>query len=91
MSQVDDLAKAFGEDVRELVTLNDLFVAALVHDEEQVEAAFASVDHADFIVAPFVVRVLIHRVVSLVHDVNETEATSSSFDKEWELYRVVRR
>lgn len=90
MSQVDDLAKAFGEDVREVVALDNLFVASLIHDEEKVEAAIATVDHADFIVAPFVVRILVHRVVSLVHDVNETEATSSSLDKEWELDRVVR-
>ena len=89
MAQVDDLAEALGENVGEVVPLDDLFVAALVHDKEEVEAALAAVDHADLVVAPFVVRVLVHRVVALVHHVDEAEAPRTSLDQEGELNWVV--
>ena len=89
MSEIDNLAEAFAEDVREIVPLDDLLVLRLIHDKEKIETTFTTVDYADFIVAPLVVRVFIHRIVLLVYDINEGHLLQATLDEEGELDRVV--
>ena len=89
MSEVDDLAETFTEDVREVVTFDDLLVTALVDNEKHIEATIATIHETDLVVSPLVVRVLVHRIVALVQHVYDTDASGTSFHKEGELDGVI--
>ena len=74
VSQIDNLAETISEDIREVVPLDNLPILAFIHDEQEVKAAFTTIDHADFIVSPLVVCVFIHGVTALVQDVYDLYA-----------------
>jgi len=74
VAQIDDLAQTFAPNVREIVPFDNLALLTLVDDKQEIEATFTSVYNADFVVAPFVVGVLIHRVANLVQNINDFDA-----------------
>ena len=66
MTQVDYLAKALSEDVREVISLDYLPVLSFTRHEYKVETALSAINQRNFVVAPLVVQVFVHRVGALV-------------------------
>jgi len=91
VTQVDDLAEAFAPNVRKVVPFDDLAVLALSDNEKKVEAAFLTIDDLDFVVAPLVVGVFVHRIALFVEYVDDLYATQPTLEEEGEFNRVVSR
>ena len=91
MAEIDDLAEPLGENVREIVPFDDLPFLALVDYVEEIETAFASVNHADLVVAPFVVGVFVEGIGLFIEHVDEGDLLRASLDEEGKLDRVVGR
>ena len=91
MAEIYDLAEPLRENVREIVPFDDLPFLALADYVEEIETAFASVNHADLVVAPFVVCVFVEGIGLFVEHVDEGDLLCASLDEEGKLYRVVGR
>ena len=71
MAEIDDLAEPLCENVREIVPFDNLLVLAFVDYVEEIETALPSINHADLVVAPFVVCVFVEGIGLFIEHVDE--------------------